>query len=128
MFLLHSAKRDKYECVIELTRDNREEEIFTAPEKLPVNVAFQSKPSDNVIKKRKWSDWIHPPFERCKHQKLHFLNGFGLKDILFSLNNLFIKTRIHKFHNPETEQNKKQEEKRNHGIKKHTWRSKRRGT
>jgi len=56
--------------------------MLTAPEKLPVKMSFQSKPSYNVIQKGEWGHGMHLPFEGGQHQQLRSLNSLCLKHIL----------------------------------------------
>lgn len=44
-------------------------------------MVLESKPSCDIIHKRKWGNRIHPPLKRREHKKLHFLNGLGFKQI-----------------------------------------------
>lgn len=69
-----------------ITWNNREKQIFAGSEKFPVDVSLQSKPSYYVIKKWKRGDWIHPPFQPRKDQKLHFLDCFCLENKFRPLN------------------------------------------
>lgn len=63
-----------------LTRDEREEKLLTAPQKLPVQMGLQTEPPYDVVEERNRGHWMHFPLESREHQELHSLDGLRLEN------------------------------------------------